>query len=162
MSIERIFTKKEGFYDIPCMATYVGSVEIAGEYITYTEQVAVLVTVRGETKDEAMEKFIFGGEPEMLTIFARNPLNRHAIRGQNEQVAVLVTVRGETKDEAMEKFIFGGEPEMLTIFARNPLNRHAIRGQNPLKMDIFNTNCEDIPLQDESQLAFLEGSLEVI
>lgn len=97
------------------MATYVGSVEIAGEYITYTEQ-----------------------------------------------VAVLVTVRGETKDEAMEKFIFGGEPEMLTIFARNPLNRHAIRGQNPLKMDIFNTNCEDIPLQDESQLAFLEGSLEVI
>ena len=97
------------------MATYVGSIEIAGEYITYTEQ-----------------------------------------------MAVLATVRGETRDEAMEKFLFGEEPEMLTVFARNPLNRVAIRDQNPLKMDIFNANREDIPLQNVTQMAFLENSLEVI
>lgn len=115
MDVERIFTKREGFYDIPCMASYLGSFEIAGEYISYVEQ-----------------------------------------------MAVLATVRGETRDEAVERFLFGEEPEMLTVFARNPLNRRAIEGQNPLKMDIFETNREVIPLQDENKMTFLEGSLEVI
>ena len=115
MSIERIFTKREGVYSIPCMANFLGSIEIAGDYISYVEQ-----------------------------------------------MAVLVTMRAETKDKAIQMLVFGEEPEMISVFARNPLNRLAIEGQNPLKMDIFNTNREVIPLQDENQMSFLEGSLEVI
>ena len=115
MKIERIFSKREGVYSIPCMANFLGNIEIAGDYISYIEQ-----------------------------------------------MAVLATVRGESRDEATERFLFGEEPEMLTVFARNPLNRRAIEGQNPLKIDIFETNKEDIPLQDENKMTFLEGSLEVI
>lgn len=115
MDVERIFSKRDGIYDIPCMANYLGSFEIAGDFISYVEQIAVLASIRAETKDDALQKLAFGEEPRMLTVFARSPVNRLAIEGQNR-----------------------------------------------LKADIFNSNREDIPLQDIQEMVFLDGSLEII
>lgn len=79
-----------------------------------------------------------------------------------EKVFCEAVMKDDSFDDAVEHLLFGEEPSYYSPVTRLQSCRWALGGQDPLMEEAFDTNREDIPLQNIQDMMLVENSFELV